>query len=192
MAVIGHGVFCLNRGEIMISISIDTSGLKRAAEKINELADSIQTAERKTNLEIPEKAVPEIESASRTAVEDWYMAFNPDYYERTESLLNVYDVQPLTGEINVHLSSDELGGHRASNDYIYEYMFILGYHGGAILGPEHPSPGTPLWRKGFNFSKWGDPAPKTTSAYTLMRKYISEKKDPIKELTWNTFLGYLK
>ena len=192
MAVIGHGVFSLNRGEIMISISIDASGLKRAAEKIEDLANSIALAEKKTNSEIPVKAAPEIESASRTAVEDWYMAFNPDYYERTESLLNVYDVQPLTGGINVHLSSDELGGHRASNDYIYEYMFILGYHGGAIFGPEHPSPGVPYWRTGFNFSEWKNPAPKTTSAYTLMRKYISEKKEPIQKLAWSTFLGYLK
>ena len=176
----------------MISVTIDTSGLKRAARKINRLASSIETAKSKTNLEIPVKAAPEIESASRFAVEDWYMSFNPDYYERTESLLNVYDIQPQIGTINVHLRSDELGGHRASNDYIYEYMFILGYHGGAISGPEHPAPGTPYWRTGLEFSKWGDPAPKTTSAYTLMRKYISEKKDSIKELTWSTFLGYLK
>ena len=176
----------------MISIKVNASGLNRAAAKFRKLADSIESAEKKTNEEIPKTAAPEIESASRFAVEDWYMAFNPDYYERTESLLNVYDIQPQIGAINVHLSSDELGGHRASNDYIYEYMFILGYHGGAIFGPEHPSPGVPYWKKGFNFSEWGKPAPKTTSAYTLMRKYISEKKDPIKELTWNTFLGYLK
>ena len=176
----------------MISLKINASDLNKAARKFRKLADSIETAEKKTNEEIPKKAAPEIESASRFAVEDWYMAFNPNSYERTESLLNVYDVQPQIGEVNVHLSSDELGGHRASNDYIYEYMFILGYHGGAIFGPEHPSPGTPYWRTGFNFSEWGRPAPKTTSAYILMQKYISEKKDPIKELTWNTFLRYLK
>ena len=114
------------------------------------------------------------------------------YYERTESLLNVYDVKPLSGEINVNLSSDELGGHRVGNDYIYEYIFKQGYHGGAIDGPEHPAPGTPYWRTGFNFSEWGITAPKTTSDYMLIQKYISEKKDPIKELTWSTFIGYLK
>ena len=53
------------------------------------------------------------------------MSFNPEYYERTESLLNVYDVQPKIGAINVQLSSDELGGHRVGNDYIYEYIFLL-------------------------------------------------------------------
>lgn len=178
----------------MISLKINASDLNKAARKFRKLADSIETAEKKTNSEIPAKVAPEIESASRFAVEDWYMAFNPDYYERTESLLNVYDVKPLSGEVNVHLSSDELGGHRVGNDYIYEYMFILGYHGGAITGepPAHPSPGIPYWRTGFNFSEWGSPAPKATSAYTLMRKYINEKKDPIQELTWSTFLGYLK
>lgn len=176
----------------MISIKVNASGINRAAAKFRKLAYTIETAEKKTNEEIPKKAAPEIESASRFAVEDWYMAFNPSSYERTESLLNVYDVQPLVGEINVHLSSDELGGHRVGNNYIYEYMFKQGYHGGAIDGPEHPSPGTPYWRTGFNFSEWGRPAPKTTSAYILMQKYISEKKDPIKELTWDTFIGYLK
>lgn len=170
----------------MISIKVNASGLNRAAKKFRKLADSIETAEKKTNEEIPKIAAPEIESASRFAVEDWYMAFNPDYYERTESLLNVYDIQPQIGAINVHLSSDELSGHRASNDYIYNLVFIQGWHGGAFQG--FP----PLWRTGFNFSEWGKPAPKTTSAYMLMQKYISEKKDPIQELTWSTFLGYLK
>ncbi|HAU86959.1 MAG TPA: hypothetical protein DCW90_16155 [Lachnospiraceae bacterium] len=170
----------------MISIKVDTSGLKRAANKINKLANSIETAKNKTNEEIPVKAAPEIESASRFAVEDWYMAYNPNSYERTESLLNVYDVQPQIGAINVHLSSGELGGHRASNEYIYNLAFIQGWHGGAFQG--FP----PLWRTGFNFSEWGDPAPKTTSAYMLMQKYIHEKKDTIQELTWSTFRGYLK
>lgn len=176
----------------MISLKINASNLNKAARKFRKLADSIETAEKKTNEEIPKKAAPEIENASRFAVEDWYMSFNPEYYERTESLLNVYDVKPLSGEINVNLSSDELGGHRVGNNYIYEYIFKQGYHGGAIDGPEHPAPGTPYWRTGFNFSEWGRPAPKTTSAYMLMQKYISEKKDPIKELTWSTFIGYLK
>lgn len=176
----------------MISLKINASDLNKAARKFRKLADSIETAKKKTNEEIPKKAAPEIESASRFAVEDWYMSFNPEYYERTESLLNVYDVKPLSGEINVNLSPDKLGGHRVGNDYIYEYIFKQGYHGGAIDGLEHPAPGTPYWRTGFNFSEWGSPAPKTTSAYILMQKYISEKKDPIKELTWSTFLGYLK
>lgn len=178
----------------MISIKIDASGLKKAANKFEKLANSIEVAEKKTNLEVPVKAAPEIESASRFAVEDWYMAYNPMSYERTESLLNVYDVQPQIGAINVHLSSNELGGHRVSSDYIYDYMFIQGYHGGAIDGknPNHPSPGTPYWRTGKNFSKWGEPALKTTPAYMLMQQYIHEKKEPIQELTWNTFLGYLK
>lgn len=94
----------------MISLKINASDLNKAARKFRKLADSIETAEKKTNEEIPKKAAPEIESASRFAVEDWYMSFNPEYYERTESLLNVYDVKPLSGEINVNLSSDELGG----------------------------------------------------------------------------------
>lgn len=170
----------------MISIKIDASGLNRTANKIEKLVNSIETAAKKTNSEILIKATPEIESASRFAVEDWYMAFNPNSYERTESLLHVYDVQPFVGEINVHLSSDELGGHRASNDYIYNLAFIQGWHGGAFQG--FP----PLWRTGFNFSEWGDPAPKTTSAYMLMQKYIHEKKELIQDLTWSTFLGYLK
>lgn len=170
----------------MISLKINASGLNKAVRKFRKLADSIETAEKKTNYEIPVKAAPEIESASRFAVEDWYMAYSPISYDRTESLLNVYDVQPSIGKINVHLSSDELGGHRASNDYIYNLAFIQGWHGGAFQG--FP----PLWRTGFNFSEWGDPALKTTSAYLLMQQYISEKKDPIKKLTWNTFCGYLK
>ena len=171
----------------MISVTIDTSGIKRAAKKIQKLVNSIETAENKTNEEIPKKAAPEIERAARTAVEDWYMAYSPDYYNRKESLLHVYDVKPQVGLVNVHLSSDELGGHRVSNDYIYNLMFLQGWHGGA-LHDGFP----PLYRTGMNFSEWGRPAEKTTSAYLLMQQYIGEMKYEIQELTWNTFRGYLK
>lgn len=105
----------------MISLKINASDLNKAARKFRKLADSIETAEKKTNEEILKKAAPEIESASRFAVEDWYMSFNPEYYERTESLLNVYDVKPLSGEINVNLSSDELGGHRVGKSCIKRF-----------------------------------------------------------------------
>lgn len=57
----------------MISLKINASDLNKAARKFRKLADSIETAEKKTNEEIPKKAAPEIESASRFAVEDWYM-----------------------------------------------------------------------------------------------------------------------
>ena len=54
----------------MISLKINASDLNKAARKFRKLADSIETAEKKTNEEIPKKAAPEIESASRFAVED--------------------------------------------------------------------------------------------------------------------------
>ena len=171
----------------MISVTIDTSGIKRAAKKIQKFADSIENAKNKTNEEIPQKAAPEIEKAARTAVEDWYMAYQPVSYERTESLLHVYDVKPQTGLVNVHLSSDELGGHRVSSDYIYNLMFLQGWHGGA-LHDGFP----PLKRTGPGFIYWGGPTVKTTPAYLLMQQYIGEMKGEIQELTWNTFRGYLK
>ena len=47
----------------MISLKINASDLNKAARKFRKLADSIETAEKKTNYEIPVKAAPEIESA---------------------------------------------------------------------------------------------------------------------------------
>lgn len=71
-------------------------------------------------------------------------------------------------------------------------MFKQGYHGGADKGPDHPSPGTPYWRTGNGFVRWGNPAVKTKSAYDSMIERIKEEEDDIKKLTWSTFCSYLK
>ena len=49
----------------MISFKIDASGLKRAADKVEKLANSIEVAEKKTNEEMPKKSQPYFEYASR-------------------------------------------------------------------------------------------------------------------------------
>lgn len=176
----------------MISFKIDASGLKRAADKVEKLANSIEVAEKKTNEEMPKKLQPYFEYASRQGITEWYEAYNPIYYGRTMSLLHVFEVQPETGLVNINLDSGRLGGHRVNGDYIYEHIFKDGFHGGAIGGPNHPSPGTPYWRTGIGFSHWGNPAVQTESAYDLMIQRIKEQEADVKALTWSTFLGYLK
>ena len=54
----------------MISLKINASDLNKAARKFRKLADSIETAEKKTNEEIPKKAAPEIVRACRSSAED--------------------------------------------------------------------------------------------------------------------------
>ena len=127
----------------MISLKINASDLNKAARKFRKLADSIETAEKKTNEEIPKKSQSYFEYASRQGITEWYEAYDPIYYGRTMSLLHVFEVQPEVGLVNINLDSSRLGGHRVDGDYIYEHMFKDGFHGGAIDGPEHPSPGTP-------------------------------------------------
>lgn len=81
---------------------------------------------------------------------------NPHMYQRHKNptLANMYHAN-IGNELYV-----ELGGefsetkHRVSNDYIYEYMFKEGWHGGAISGNGHPSIGTPWYKNWDSNSKY--------------------------------------
>lgn len=56
-------------------------------------------------------------------------------YSPTYSLQDA--IRVIHGKYSVYLDSDEsyiTEEHRVSNSYIYEYMFVKGYHGGAHFG----------------------------------------------------------
>lgn len=89
-----------------------------------------------------------IKKISNEAIAHYYNAYTPRMYKRKESLYDAVDYGIRNGEdfyweygadlINVR--------HRASNEYIFDVMFMEGWHGGAKNGPGHPSPGTPYWK----------------------------------------------
>ena len=89
-----------------------------------------------------------LELMLENAVRAFYDSYSPNSYDRQEDLLNAAKITVEPDEPwSIETGAEYMhGGHRAGNDYIYVNSFEQGYHGGAVDGPEHPSPGTPWWR----------------------------------------------
>lgn len=71
------------------------------------------------------------EKIIKSAIEKYY-SVPKRYYKRTKSLFKVYKMDDYGFEFSPEFMPDV---HRVSNEYIYDKMFIEGYHGGATKGP---------------------------------------------------------
>lgn len=91
-------------------------------------------------------------------VDNYYASYSPRYYSRTNGLKNAY-ICEVYGNILVFESDASMlgGSHRIeSKEYIFDHMFLEGWHGGANSGPNHPAPGELYWRTPFKeYTRWG-------------------------------------
>lgn len=95
------------------------------------------------------------------AIDDFYADYSPmSYYPRRYSMENVPEVVRQGNDliIKFHYRAMTFRDGYDGYDGLYFQTFRQGWHGGADKGPGHPKPGTPYWRAGNNFSRWGEPA----------------------------------
>ena len=95
----------------------------------------------------------------------FYDQYTPELYSRTHDLYNAMRIRN-DDELGIEVSPEFMeNNHRVDRYYIYSFMYDQGYHGGAILGPNHPDPGTPYWRsprphgEKTGYYHWYMPAP---------------------------------
>ena len=108
-----------------------------------------------------------------TSVDNYYEAYKPKYYKRTQSFYDAYDIKSNGTSIIIDFDASMMPDHnRVSGEYIYNYMFSQGYHGGATKGKpdinNNPFPGpmalrTPPYGEGA-FSLWSDTKATKTEA----------------------------
>ena len=74
------------------------------------------------------------------AVDAFYSDYSPHMYHRKGSLHETYKVEiNKKGDFSFQLGHEFMTKqHRVDNEYIYDYMFVLGWHGGANGGKNHP------------------------------------------------------
>lgn len=75
-----------------------------------------------------------------SAVDRFYNDYTPHMYKRRGSLYEAYNIEiKPNGEFIFQLGSEFMTKkHRVDNEYIYKYMFVMGWHGGANDGKGHP------------------------------------------------------
>lgn len=119
-----------------------------------------------------------IEELAKGVADDFYADYQPEFYERRGSLYRVLQIKiedngaTLTGSFDEQALTFRNG--YGGEDGLYDQVFRKGWHGGAgsidpnkaaVMG-EHPSPGTPYWRKPYSppgskktgYYRWGRPA----------------------------------
>ena len=111
----------------------------------------------------------------------FYNEYRPQYYDRLGTLYDVFKLNHSKNYINLSFDSGELSGHRVSNEYIYNTVFLQGYHGGAWRGIDKP-----YYRTNIGFTDWGDPAKRShPSPFNDIRRRIERMKT--KDLLMETF-----
>ena len=145
--------------------------------------NSVKSAKKKLekmNRVYPERYKDELEDVGKFVTAKWYASYDRLFYRPIESLFDAFRVNLDGTDYSVEFDSSFMDTGRDNDDYIFENSFMQGYHGGAVSGPGHPSPGIPYWRTPYPaLTFWGRPALRSFSPYNRM---VSEMKRTIKEI----------
>ena len=87
------------------------------------------------------------------AVDEFYRGYHPFTYRRTNDLKNAYFIDIVNDKFIFVLGSQYMKhthrvdrGKYPNQDYIFETIFMKGWHGGATSGEGHPEGDDAYWR----------------------------------------------
>ena len=187
-------------------MKIDPS--KYTEQRIQNNLDNIA---RLMNEEIVPIQKRDLENKFNETVDEFY-SLKPDYYKRkSKGLRNtlVFDgknIQEMTArfdptemEIGKRRNEGYLEDEEGLKKYVFDTTFGEGYHGGADkIAPgkvdvwgAHPSTGTPYYRTGYGFSKWGKEAYSEDKApFDEIKDSLMKKKPEYEKLAAKLFAKY--
>lgn len=176
----------------LIGVKADASDISKNLEMYlgKTLKERLDKASKAVKIQGAELQKARIEDAWKIAVETYYNSYDPQSnggYDRQEDFGRMMEIEDSgNGKLTISIDSGKLGAHRAEDDYLYEYMFKEGYHGGAK--PKNSEKGDFLWRSpnGF-FTHWGKKAVRTEAPYDIFQRILDDTRDEITEKLQNIF-----
>lgn len=162
------------------------------AELIERLKKKINTSDsflEKTNKKIEERFEKDVNKIIKRAISDFYDSYKPRYYKRKYSLKYMYKLTIKNGEYTIKYSHKyTYAKHRADNKYIFDLVFMKGYHGGApsIAADkvdrwgEHPNTGIPYWR--YPPKPWEDENGEMQPPYTEWGRKAEQSDPPVQRI----------
>lgn len=120
-----------------------------------DINDKIEETAKKTYKDALPIVEEDVKECWKTAIDEYYASYKPKYYERKgkeSNLYNMLDTEITDKKVKIYAKSEKLGEHRVENDYIFYYMFLHGYHGGAVHNDGL------YWRAGYHLNKDGKDA----------------------------------
>lgn len=153
--------------------------LKQLKDDLQEVVDDIPKIKRDVANEISLQWYEDLDEIFTISIDKFYADYEPKFYRRTGSLYSVYKLTRHNGIINWDFGAQYMPDtHRVDNQYIYDWVFLQGYHGGANTiaeskvdkWGEHPHEGQPWYRT---------PHPSLgVTPYTAWSKYYAKKTMP--------------
>ena len=166
---------------------------------INNFEEQLRKAINNAQEEIDVQFSKDIEQMIKFAAKEFYDDYHPSSYKRKGSMDEFYNVVVTDSASWVELGEEFSDtGHSVNNEYIFETMFIEGWHGGADSGEFHPDPGTPWYRtynkhSGWNWLREASRMKDGMSPYSIFcDQYDEYAKNGYKEMSLNIFYKHLK
>lgn len=108
--------------------------INKLVEPMQKLSDAYESGklEKEINQKISQKAKKDLDKIFNTCVEEYYNSYDPEFYkDRKGSLYDMYDV--VSGEEDIEWETGPFSDktHRVGNQYIFDKMWMEGWHGGA-------------------------------------------------------------
>lgn len=133
--------------------------LAQLRKDLKEVADNTKKIKKDVAKEMANQVYEDLDSIFTACIDKFYADYDPMFYRREGSLYQTYQLTNRNGVISHSFGPQYMPqayehSHRVSNQYIYDQMFLKGYHGGAhTIAPdkaeewgEHPKDGTPWYR----------------------------------------------
>lgn len=132
---------------------------------------------------------PELCDTIQNAIDEFYDAYpddadEPFFYHRQHRLYDAVKIKKTKNDQDIEVLYGEEYFPKyprvKRKGYMYDLIFINGYHGGArdgktADGVEHPDGKTPYWKTPFpELNKWGSPAAQTESLESLVNRYKND------------------
>lgn len=161
---------------------IGTKIQERVSEKANELLPDVKE---KIYREFGEYQQKEVTRMFKEAVDQFYAAYTPTYYERNRSLYNALEFEPDEyGIVDEQIDNDSLFGSDGLSAFergggsggLFERVFMEGFHGGATgVDWRGEIRTTPSYRTPYGFYyNWGKEAVHTESPHDLAMDSIRD------------------
>lgn len=148
--------------KIIISGKIQKNKVNIYRRYLEKLKIESQEYAEKINDSISKRLAKELAYIVRTYVDAFYEDYNPNSYQRTGDLYNIYDISK---RYSISIGPQYMKYHGEQAPYIFEYSLEYGYHGSHI----NPDFGIPWWKKPPAYKEWYMPAKKTTAYYPYMK-----------------------
>ena len=143
---------------------------------LRKIKENIPEFEKQVAQQVAPIVAQEFKNIFDECIQAYYSSYSPYYYSRTWSMADAYKIKADGEFILLHSDASLIDDtHRVAPEYIFDHMFFReGYHGGANNGPDHPSPGSFLYRwptprSGMAaYTQWGASAVQTQSVIDMV------------------------